>query len=185
MEWNGLPSYSRITSIANSSTLSRKYNTSIPLSRKISICGKLSMLARSLPVAQQIFFWLSGIFSTYSFKVMSLSSLEVVNKSKSFNLFTTSLPPLQTLPQIPIFKDLPYSFQNCSYLLRSFLSVFANCFKIVFSKFLPINFNSRLCCKSSREIFKEKSGESTKPLTKRRYSGKRSLHLSMMNTWRE
>ena len=55
-------------------------------------------------------------------------------------------------------------------------------FKTLFSRFLPISFNCLLCWRISREILREKSGESTSPRTNLRYSGRRSWQLSMIKT---
>ncbi len=51
-----------------------------------------------------------------------------------------------------------------------------------FSRFLATIFSCRVCWSISREMFSEKSWESTTPLTKRKWSGSRSGHWSMMST---
>ena len=53
---------------------------------------------------------------------------------------------------------------------------------IFFSRLAAMTFSCRSCWSSSREMFRDRSGESTTPRTKRKCSGSRSAHLSMMRT---
>ncbi len=58
----------------------------------------------------------------------------------------------------------------------------ANFFNTFFSKFLPIVLINLSFCKTSLEILSEKSGESTIPFTKFKYSGKIFSAFFIINT---
>ncbi|MNL15002.1 hypothetical protein D3C87_1359650 [compost metagenome] len=114
---------------------------------------------------------------TYSSNVVILSD-EVVWKSIrscSFSLLAVSLGK-------PSLSVEPNSFQKVSYWLRSFVSMSFRVANTLFTTFLRICVTWRSCCKSSRETLSDKSLLSTKPFTKRRYDGKRSLQSDMMKT---
>ena len=116
--------------------------------------------------------------STYSFRVVSLSSLELWKSSRSRS--SSFLAPYWSTTLY--FSWRPKAAQNFSYFSRSSLSSLASSFLIFFSRAAAMIFSCRVCWSISREMFREKSGESTTPLTNRKQSGSRSAHLSMMST---
>ena len=78
---------------------------------------------------------------------------------------------------------LPNSFQNSIYFSLSFFSIFSNSEIIFFSKFFEITCNSAFCCNISLEILSDKLSQSTSPEIKLKYSGIKSSHFSIINTF--
>jgi hypothetical protein len=77
---------------------------------------------------------------------------------------------------------VPKAFQKVSYFSRSSFWRRSRSALIFFSRLPAITLSWRVCWSISREMLREKSWESTTPLTKRKCSGSRSAHLSMMST---
>ena len=83
---------------------------------------------------------------------------------------------------MPYFSCRPKLFQNSSYFSRSLFSMDWSSEAIFFSSRPAMSFSCRSCCSISREMFRLRSWESTRPRTKLKQSGSRSGHFSMMST---
>ena len=76
---------------------------------------------------------------------------------------------------MPYLSCVPNTLKNFSYFSRSHSMSRESSPLIFFSRFMEMSL-------ISREMFSERSGESTMPRTKRKHSGSRSGHFSMIIT---
>ena len=83
---------------------------------------------------------------------------------------------------MPYFSWGPKLSKNLTYVSLSSSSSLASSFLTFFSMFPLITDSCLSCCSISLEMFSDRSGESTIPLTNLKQSGSTSLHLSMIIT---
>ena len=86
--------------------------------------------------------------------------------------------------KIPSFTTRPNSFQNVANFSGSSVRMARMVSMIFLVAARRITWIWRFCCRISREMFRDRSSESTTPRTKRRYSGISSLQSCMMKTRR-